>query len=124
MVKITRGVMFILCLNLSCWILFECSLAPSGGLQPAKVTEQMASLNSTISEVQNMNPENLVTLVTGYVWLGFTFLFRLVSWTVFGFPLLLSNLGLPTVITVPLGMIWLTLFGIFLAEFWSGRSTS
>jgi hypothetical protein len=35
----------------------------------------------------------------------------------------LGSLGLPQLVTVPLGALWFTLFGLFLVEFLGGRGT-
>jgi hypothetical protein len=97
---------------------------PAVGLQPfGNLEQQTANVTQSIEKLPTQSPQNMVTLVTGYVWFGLTFLWNLVSWLVFGFPLMLANFGLPSIITVAVGALWFILFGLFMVEFLSGRST-
>jgi hypothetical protein len=124
MISFSKAMVFVLCLNLACWIVAQSNVVPAVGLQPfGNLEQQVGNVTQSIEQVPTKSPENMVTLVTGYVWFGLTFLWNLVSWLVFGFPLMLTNFGLPSIITVPLGALWFILFGLFLVEFLSGRST-
>jgi uncharacterized membrane protein YccF (DUF307 family) len=124
MIVFAKALIFVLCLNLACWMIAQSGVMPAVGLTPfGNVANKTEEIEQSVSQVPAKNPENLVTLVTGYVWFGLQFLWQLISWIVFGFPLFLSNLGLPTLVTVPLGALWFTLFGLFLVEFLAGRGT-
>jgi uncharacterized membrane protein YccF (DUF307 family) len=124
MIVFSKAIIFVLCLNLACWMVAQSGVMPAVGLTPfGNSTNKVEEIEKTVSEVPLKNPENLVTLVTGYVWFALQFLWQLASWIVFGFPLFLSSLGLPSLVTVPLGALWFTLFGLFLVEFLGGRGT-
>jgi uncharacterized membrane protein YccF (DUF307 family) len=124
MISFAKAIIFVLCLNLACWMVAQSGVMPAVGLTPfGNVAEKTEQIQQAVEQIPQKSPENLVTLVTGYVWFALQFLWQLVSWIVFGFPMFLSSLGLPTLVTAPLGALWFTLFGLFLVEFLAGRGT-
>jgi uncharacterized membrane protein YccF (DUF307 family) len=124
MITFSKVLIFVLCLNLACWMVSQMGVMPSVGLTPfGNVAEKTEQIQQSVSEIPTKNPENLVTLVTGYVWFALQFFWQLISWIVFGFPMFLANLGVPLLISVPLAMLWFTIFGLFLVEFLGGRGT-
>jgi hypothetical protein len=123
MISFAKAVIFVLCLNLACWMINQSGVMPSTGLSPLGNATQTEEIQKSVEQVPQKSPENLVTLVTGYVWFALQFMWQLISWIVFGFPMFLGSLGLPQLITVPLGALWFTLFGLFLVEFLGGRGT-
>jgi hypothetical protein len=123
MISFAKAVIFMLCLNLACWMVNQSGVMPSTGLSPLGNATKTEEIQKSVEQIPQKSPENLVTLVTGYVWFALQFMWQLISWIVFGFPMFLGSLGLPQLVTVPLGALWFTLFGLFLVEFLGGRGT-
>jgi hypothetical protein len=121
MISFAKAAIFLLCLNLACWMIVQSGVLPAVGLSPLESAAKTEEIQKTVEQVPQKSPENLVTLVTGYVWFALQFMWQLISWIVFGFPMFLSNLGLPSLVTYPLGALWFILFGLFLVEFLAGR---
>ena len=125
MIKLTHAVLFVLCLNLASWMVVNGGFAPNPGFLPAmNFTEKLSDLQNTASNMTSLNFGNLVTLVTGYISIGYTILIQVVWYLIVGFPSLLQSFGAPTLIWVPLGVLWFTIFILFIVEMLSGRTTS
>ena len=125
MIKITTAVIFIICLNLASWMVVNGDLISNPGFTSTlNVTAKTQELNSTLPSTESLNPANQITLIVGYIWTGFGIFLNLVSWVAFGFPMLMTTFGVPTLVALPLGLLWTFIFGVFLVEFLSGRSTS
>ncbi|MEM2367465.1 MAG: hypothetical protein QXQ50_04440 [Candidatus Bathyarchaeia archaeon] len=122
MISLGRALLFLICLNIACWIV--CNTVPIIGV-PAPVginiNEEYNKLQEMASSVVATNPAGLIAIAFGYIWFGLTLLWQLFSWSLAGFPMLLAALGVPTVISIPLTLVWglITVLGII--EYVGGR---
>lgn len=125
MIKLAHAVLFVLCLNLASWMVVNGGFAPNPGFLPAmNFTQKLQDLQNLAANKTKPTFSNYAGLVFGYVSLGFNVLIQVVWYLIVGFPSLLQSFGAPTLIWVPLGVLWFTIFILFVVEMLSGRTTS
>jgi len=126
--KLAKAILFVLCLNLASWMVTEMNVTGSEGLTPFNAPSTAETMQQEVIAQIGANPQNLVSLMTGYVWPALQFIWRLFSGVFFGFPQILDMLervyGLPSIISIPLKVLWAAIWAIAIAEWIRGMRMS
>ena len=130
-------ILFYICLNLACGIIVEGPILPGSYAQPASSAEQMpfwgtVSSLTVISSIAIPGIGGLIAIITGHALFGaallilaaLTYLFPILQWIINGFPVFIANMGVPTIIYLPIQVLVGFIFMVFIIEFLGGRQVS
>ena len=119
----TKALMFVLCVNLATWIVAEMEIPgvnyiPVGSLP-------VSDLEETATRFRHTTHMTLAgSSFTGYIIPAVMLIWDVINWVFAPFPAFLSALGVPSVITIPLQVLWYTVIAIGVAEFLRGYKSS
>lgn len=119
MISLKRMILFMLCVNLGCWMV--ATLFPNYALFKPFIPVSYEYMVGQVQSLAATDPTGMVTLLVGYVWPALVMLVNILGWGLFGFPALLMSLGAPAVISYPILTIWGVCFFYGLLEFMAGR---
>lgn len=119
MISLKRMLLFMLCLNLGCWMV--ATLFPGSALFKPVIPVSYEDMAGQVQSLAATDPTGMVTLLVGYVWPALVMIVNVLGWALFGFPTLLINLGVPSVISYPILTVWGVCFFYGLIEFMAGR---
>jgi len=119
-----KATLFLVCLNLATWMVVQMDVAGVNYIASSNPQSYASTMESTIEAFRTSNPNALVSNMFGYIIPAFTLIWNLIGWTFATFPTFLSALGVPTVITVPLQVLWYIVIGVGIAEFFRGFKTT
>lgn len=115
-----KAMIFLVCVNLATWMVVQLGVAGINYVSSLNPESYASTAQTVISNTISSNPNSLVSNMFGYIIPAFNLVWNLLGWTFAAFPTLLSALGVPSVITVPLQVLWYIIIGIGVAEFLRG----
>ena len=116
-----QALLFILALNLTTWVVQQIDVIPIAGVEPIiEPTEVPEQFNPTAT-VQGWGGWLTTLYIIGDIVGGLQMLWNAIYVLVVGFPSLLSNLGVPSIVVYPLYALWSFVYFIFVIEWISGR---
>ena len=119
-----KATLFLVCVNLATWMVVQMDVAGVNYVTPLNMPKYASAIESKVENTISSNPNSLVSNMFGYIIPAFNLIWGIFGWAFATFPTFLSALGVPTVITVPLQVLWYIVIGVGIAEFFRGFKTT
>jgi len=103
------------------WIVQQIDIVPVSGIEPPITPTQVGEQFNATATVQGWGGWLTTLYIIGDIVGGLQMLWNAIYVMVVGFPSLLSNLGVPSIVVWPLYGLWSFVYFIFVIEWISGR---